>query len=104
MRLKTATNLTPVETVEETTYNVLMVGFIATFITSTLLLAHLIIYYKVFSYYYLSLGLLSFFGTIAVGFWKRKRFGDKNFSLAERIVRIEGILGTTLNDLGANNV
>ena len=94
--MKEATNITPIETVEEGFYNFMAMFSVSGFVSSSLLLVHLFLVHSVFSYLFASVATLSIVGYFFVSWLKRKRFGDKNLTLAERIVRVEGALGISV--------
>lgn len=87
------TNLSPIETFEEGTYNILTMVSISGFISSAITIIHLIMFHSVISTTFLVIGGVSLIGLFVFPWLKRKRFGDKNLSLAERIVQLEGAVG-----------
>jgi len=90
----TATNISPIEAWEEGTYNLMTIVSVSGLIGSILLFTHLMIFHSMFSYLYLVLGVAFLGGSILFPYLKSSRFGEKNMSLAERIVRLEqGIFG-----------
>jgi len=92
-----ATNISPIEIWEEGTYNLLTIVSISGLIGSILLVTHLMIFHSIFSYLYLTLGVVFLGGSTLFPYLKSNRFGEKNMSLAERIVVLEqGILGVSI--------
>lgn len=91
-----ATNISPIETWEEGTYNLMTIVSVSGVIGSVLLFTHLMIFHSMFSYLYLTLSVGFFCGSILFPYLKASRFGEKNMTLAERIVRLEGALGQSV--------
>lgn len=91
--MKQATNLSPVEKMEEGTYNLLTMVSVAGVVSSLLSLAHLVIFHQMFSYMFLGSAIVFGIGAVVFPWLKSRRFGDRDLSLAERIVRIEEAMG-----------
>ena len=92
--MKQATNITPLEAWEEGTYNLMTMVSVSGLIGSLLLITHMMVFHAMFSYLYIGLAAMFLCGSILFPWLKSNRFGEKNMSLAERIVRLEGAVGT----------
>jgi len=91
--MKNATNLTPIEMAEETTYNVLTMGSVAGLVGSVLIVGHIAIFHGVFSILFISIAGVSLAGIFLFLYLKKRRFGNRNYSLGERVKKLELALG-----------
>ncbi len=87
--MKEATNLTPVEMVEESAYNLAVMACIAGAVGGGLVILHM----ATFSYLFVGIVGISIVGIFGFSWLKRKRFGNRNYSLGERVKRIELMIG-----------
>lgn len=92
--MKEATNISPIEIFEEGVYNTMFIISISLLTGSILLFSHIIIVHGALSYFLLTTASVSFIGCLIIPWWKSKRFGNKNRTLAERIVVLENAVGT----------
>lgn len=88
-----ATNITPIEMLEESSYNMLTTISLSGLVGSLLMLTHMLVFHSMFSYLYVTLAVIFGLGAFLFPWLRSKRFGERNVSLGERVWKIEQALG-----------
>lgn len=95
--MKEASNITPIEMKEETGYNLFISACVAGVVCSGFSMCHMMMFHAVFSYAFLAVGVACLAGVFLFLYIKKTRFGNRNYSLGERVklleLRVQGIVG-----------
>ena len=78
---------------EEGIYNVVTTICISGVTSCILLIVHMVIFHGMFSFLCAGFGGLFLAGAIFSSYLKRKRFGNRNYSLGERVKKLELMMG-----------
>jgi len=96
--MKEATNLTPVETIEEVLYNMIILTGVSISSSGSMIALYNFIIFGTFGYTFPVISIVALIVTVIAMRMKKKRFGLKNFTLAERIVVLENTLSNIMGE------